>query len=244
MNTEKRQKARRGIVFFMFLMFPVAVNYLSPVLILMGAGEGIITGSFIMFALMFLSSLFFGRAYCSWVCPASGLQEATERFRTKKAGTGWGNIFRWIMWITWLGFMIYLFIKTGGIKRADFLYSTPQVISIMDPAIVVVYLAVVMLVFVMTMIWGQRAFCKYLCWMGPFMIIGDRIRHLIKIPGLYLVPQKENCIECGRCTKGCPMDIDVQGMVHKGNMYSTECIMCLNCVDICPKDAIGLKKGR
>ena len=135
-------------------MFPVMVNYLSPVLILAGASEGIITGSFIVFVLMFLSSLFFGRAYCGWVCPASGMQEATERFRTKKAKTGRGNIFRWIMWITWLGFMIFLFIKAGGVKSADFLYSTPQVVSIMDPIIVVVYLAVVLLVFVMTMIWG------------------------------------------------------------------------------------------
>ena len=243
MKIAKRQKIRRGIVFFMFLMFPVVVNYLSPFLILAGASEGIITGSFIVFGLMFLSSLFFGRAYCGWICPASGMQAATEGFRQKKAKTGWGNIARWIMWITWLGFMIYLFIKAGGVNKADFLYSTPQVISIMDPVIVIVYMAVVLLVFIMTMVWGQRAFCKYLCWMGPFMIVGDRIRRLIKIPGLYLIPKKERCIECGRCTKECPMDIDVQAMVINEKMQSDECIMCLNCVDICPKDAISTKRG-
>ncbi len=243
MNTAKRQKIRRGITFFMFLIFPVIVNYLSPVLILAGASEGIITGSFIVFALMFISSIFFGRAYCGFLCPASGMQEATERFRHRKAKTGWGNIVRWIVWITWLGFMIVLFIQAGGGKKADFLYSTPRVISIMDPVIIIVYMAVVLLVFVMTMIWGQRAFCKYLCWMGPFMIIGDKLRRLIKVPGLYLTPKKERCIKCGICTKECPMDIDVQAMVMNENMQNSECIMCLNCADICPKGVISTKRG-
>jgi ferredoxin len=114
----------------------------------------------------------------------------------------------------------------------------------MDPVIVVVYLAVVLVVFAMSMIWGGRAFCKYLCWMGPFMITGDRIRHWLKIPGLYIAPKKENCIECGKCTKGCPMDIDVQSMVQKNDMYNSECIMCLNCADTCPKGALAIKKGK
>ena len=244
MEIKKRQKIRRGIAFIMFLMFPVVVNYLSPVLILAGASEGIITGSFIVFALMFLSSLFFGRAYCAWICPASGMQEATEKFRTKKAKTGWGNTLRWIVWITWLGFMVYLFIKAGGVSRANFLYKTPQVISIMDPIIVIVYMSVISLVFLMTIIWGQRAFCKYICWMGPFMIVGDKIRRMLKMPGLYLMSEKDKCISCSKCSKSCPMDIDVKSMVQKENMQNTECIMCINCADICPKGAISFKGGR
>ena len=58
------------------------------------------------------------------------------------------------------------------------------------------------------------------------MIIGDKLRHLLKIPGMYLKPEKESCIECGRCSKECPMDINVQGLVQKDNMYNCECIMC------------------
>jgi len=242
MNLKKRQKVRRGILFFMFLMFPVILNYLSPYLIVMGASKGIISGSLIMFGLMLISSLFFGRAFCSWVCPASGLQEATERFRTKNAKIGTGNIVRWGIWIIWLGMIIFLFIKAGGIKSAEFLYNTPQFVSILQPHIVFIYLGVILIVFIMTMIWGQRAFCKYLCWMAPFMIIGDKIRRWIKLPGLYLREDKDSCIACGKCTKDCPMDIDVQSMVKKENMYNAECIMCLNCADVCPKGAIYIKK--
>ena len=237
-----RQKLRTGIVFFMFLMFPVVVNFLSPVLILSGASEGIITGSFILFILLFISSLFFGRAWCGWVCPASGMQEACEKFRTKKAGTGWGNTFRIVVWIVWLGFIVYMFIRAQGIIKIGPLYNTPNIISILDPVIVFVYLGVVLLVFIMLMIFGNRAFCKYLCWMAPFMIIGDKIRHWLKIPGLYIKPKQEKCISCRKCSKNCPMDIEVMEMVQANKFQNSECLMCLRCVDTCPTGAIVIKK--
>lgn len=216
---KKRQKIRLGITAFMFLMFPVIVNYLSPVLILGGASEGIINGSFMLFILLFLSSLFFGRAWCGWVCPASGMQNACT-FREKKAKTGAGNVVRMIVWLIWLGLIAFLFIKAGGIKDADVLYHTEQVISILDPIIVIIYLAVVLLVFGMLLIWGNRAFCKYLCWMAPFMIIGDKIRHALKIPGLKLKSESDKCISCKICNKNCPMDIDVMGMVQQNKMQN------------------------
>jgi len=233
-----RQKIRSGIVFFMFLMFPVIINYLSPVLILAGASEGIITGSFILFGLLFLSSLFLGRAWCGWLCPASGMQGACEAFRHKKAKTGIGTIIRLVIWLFWLVMIVFLFMKAGSINEIDPLYQTEAVISIMSPVIVFVYLGVILLVFIMLLTWGNRAFCKYLCWMAPFMIIGNKIRHWIKLPGLYLKSIKENCISCGKCSKACPMGIDVQAMVLKEDCYNAECIICLTCVDVCPKGAI------
>ncbi len=239
-----RQKLRAGIVFFMFLMFPVVVNFLSPVLILSGANEGIVTGSFILFTLLFLSSLFLGRAWCGWVCPASGMQEACEKFREKKAGTGWGNIFRLVVWIAWLGFIVYMFIRAGGITKVDPLYSTESIISILNPVIVFVYLGVILLVFIMLMIFGNRAFCKYLCWMAPFMIIGDKLRHWLKIPGLYIKPKKEKCISCRKCSKNCPMDIEVMDMVQASKFQNSECLMCLRCVDTCPTGAIVIKNKK
>jgi len=40
------------------------------------------------------------------------------------------------------------------------------------------------------------------------------------------------------CNKKCPMGLNVNKMVKKGNMENPECILCFNCVDICPKKAI------
>jgi polyferredoxin len=58
-----------------FLLFPMVFNFLSPYLIIDAAFQGIINGSFILFVGLFVSSLFVGRLWCEWVCPAAGLQE-------------------------------------------------------------------------------------------------------------------------------------------------------------------------
>ena len=237
MKKKLRQKIRSGILFASFLLFPVYISYLSPVMILGGAYEGIITGSFVLFGLMFLSGLVLGRGWCGWLCPASGLQEACEPFREKKAKTGVGNVIRWVVWVVWIGMIVFFFIRAGGVHQVDIDYQTDP-ISILNPILVYVYLGVVLGVFLMVMIWGNRAFCKYLCWMGPFMILGDKIRHELKLPGYYLKDTKDACIRCRKCSKACPMDIDVQEMVAMQNTQNDECILCLQCVDVCPTDAI------
>ena len=70
-----RQRLRRAALLVSLLLFPVILNYLSPYVIIDGASQGIINGSLVMFGLFFLSSLFLGRLWCSWLCPAGGLGE-------------------------------------------------------------------------------------------------------------------------------------------------------------------------
>ena len=70
-----RQKIRSILVVVMFALFPLIYYYFSPYLVIMGAIEGIVTGSLIIFAALFVSSLFLGRAFCGWICPAGATQE-------------------------------------------------------------------------------------------------------------------------------------------------------------------------
>jgi len=88
-NHKKRQKIRKNLMLFAFLLFPITYYYLSPYLIIMGASEGVITGSFIVFAIMLVTSLFIGRIFCGWIYPAGGEQELCalikdKRFKGKK----------------------------------------------------------------------------------------------------------------------------------------------------------------
>jgi hypothetical protein len=68
MSIKLRQRIRKGIILVTFLLLPAIFYYFSPYLIIMGASEGIISGSFIVFAVLFLSSLFLGRGFCGWFC--------------------------------------------------------------------------------------------------------------------------------------------------------------------------------
>ena len=79
----KRQRIRKTILIITFLLFPAIFYYLSPYLIVEGTLKGIITGSFIVFVFMFISSLLLGRAYCGWVCPVSEIQEQIININNK-----------------------------------------------------------------------------------------------------------------------------------------------------------------
>lgn len=71
----KRQQIRKLLLIISLLLFPITLYYFSPVLIINAGLNGIINGSFIVFAFLFLLSIPFGRLFCSYLCPAGGLQE-------------------------------------------------------------------------------------------------------------------------------------------------------------------------
>jgi ferredoxin len=37
------------------------------------------------------------------------------------------------------------------------------------------------------------------------------------------------------------MSLDVKGMVENNKMKNTECVLCGECIDICPQKVIGYK---
>jgi polyferredoxin len=74
--------------------------------------------------------------------------------------------------------------------------------------------------------------------MAPFMILGRKLRNAVNWPALRLKADKEACISCKKCTRNCPMSLDVNGMVQKETMENSECVLCGSCVDVCPKDVI------
>ncbi|MCK4489299.1 MAG: hypothetical protein KAU23_03515 [Anaerolineales bacterium] len=57
-----RQRIRKGLVILTFLSFTVTLNFLSPYVIIDGTMKGIVNRRLIMFGLIYLSSLFLGRA--------------------------------------------------------------------------------------------------------------------------------------------------------------------------------------
>lgn len=234
----KRQKIRKALIFTLFLLFPVVLYYLSPALIIEGASKGIITGSFIMFSLLFVSSLFLGRSYCGWVCPGAGLQEACFRISDKRAKGGTFNRIKYYIWIPWIGIIVFSAVQAGGLHRIEPFFQTKYGISVAEPANYIVFYTVVGIITVLSFTAGKRAFCHYGCWMAPFMVIGTKIRNIFKWPALHLKADKDRCRNCNTCTKNCPMSLEVNMMVRRGSMVNSECILCGTCVDGCPEGVI------
>jgi ferredoxin-type protein NapH len=240
MNT--RQKIRKGIILFSFFLFPAVFYYLSPVLIIQASSKGIVNGSFILFILMFISSLFLGRGYCGWVCPGAGCQEAIFLAQDEKVARG--DYFKWIIWVPWIGSIVLLAIRSGGYKRIDFFYMTHG-LSVSDIQSLISYLCVLLLLIaVPAFVVGKRSFCHHLCWMAPFMILGRKIRNYFQWASLQLKSSPEVCKHCHTCTEHCPMSLPVEEMVNHRSMEKTECILCGTCVDACKESAIAYDWGK
>ncbi len=230
-----RQKVRKGLILVSFFLFPATFFYFSPALIIMAAAEGTVNGSFIVFALLFIGSLVLGRAFCGWVCPGAGCQEAL--FEARNRAVTAGDWIKWAIWVPWIGAIIVLAIRAGGYDRIDFFYRTRYGLSVSDVQSIVTYLLILLLLVVLpSLAVGRRSFCHHLCWMAPFMITG---RKLCNWPSLGLNASPDSCVHCHRCTTNCPMSLPVEQMALAGRMEHSECILCGSCVDGCKPGTIS-----
>lgn len=237
----KRQNFRKLILISSMLLFPITIYYISPQLIILGAMDGIVNGSFIVFFTLFIGSIFFGRLFCGYLCPAGGLQECTMAVNGRSPKQAWRNNIKYVIWLVWMIVIIVCFIFRKHKLTVDFFYMTTHGISIANIYNYVIYYGVILLIFVPCIIFGKRIFCHYFCWIAPFMVIGSKIGNLLHIKTLRLSAHKNLCINCHLCDKCCPMSLNVSAKVQKGNMDDNECILCGSCVDNCPKKAISYK---
>ena len=243
-NNVKRQQIRRALIIVSFLLFPIIMNYMSPYVIIDGASQGIANGSLFVFGGMFIASLFLGRAWCGWVCPAGGLSEIAFLVNNKPVNGKKIDWIKWLIWIPWISLIVWLVVSAGGYHSVDFFLDTVNGISVAGdaerPAVFayIIYYGVIGIFLILSLTVGRRAGCHTICWMAPFMIIGRKIRNIFKYPSLQLKADTEKCTDCLTCTRNCPMSLDVNGMVQRGEMEHTECILCGSCVDSCSNKVI------
>lgn len=239
-----RQRVRKALLIVSFLLFPIIMNYFSPYVIIDGASQGIVNGSMIVFAAMFVSALFVGRLWCGWACPAGAMGEICMPVNDKPVNGKKIDWIKWLIWVPWLAIIVALVISAGGYHRVDFFLDTTNGISVAGdadrPALFayIIYYVVVGLFIGLSIFAGRRAGCHTICWMAPFMILGRKLRNLGGWPALRLQSEPARCSDCKTCTSNCPMSLDVNAMVKLSAMENSECILCGSCVDGCSKKAI------
>jgi polyferredoxin len=239
-----RQRIRKLLIILAFLSFPITMNFLSPYVIIDGASQGIINGSFIVFALMFVFSLFLGRLWCGWVCPAAGLQEMSEAVNRKAVDGRKINWIKWVVWIPWITMIAWTAVQAGGYHSVNMLLDTQNGISVAGNAnrpilyAYIIYYGVIALIFGLVALIGRRGFCHTACWMAPFMMIGRWLRNRLAWPSLRLKASAASCTNCMTCTRNCPMSLDVNAMVQAEKMENPECVLCGMCVDNCVSKSI------
>ena len=234
-----RQRIRKLLIIISLLLFPVTLYYFSPALIINAGLHGIINGSFIVFLFLFLFSIPFGRLFCAYFCPAGGLQECAFIVNEKVPKQGWRNGVKFIIWGIWLTVVVFCYFSSGKIIAVDFFFETENGISVSAIQSYIIYYGIISLIFIPAILFGKRVFCHYFCWMAPFMILGTKLRKVLHLPGVHIkISDKDKCISCGRCSKVCPMGIDVISETRNKTIGNPECIQCGACIDNCPKNVL------
>ena len=190
--------------------------------------------------IMLIGSLV-GRAVCGWTCPFGFLQDLINKIPSKKfKGFNWLRYIKYVILIVfvlpvfWLdeygysagpSFCKYI-CPAGTLEGGIFLtLLKPELRSMLGSLFA--WKASILVLLLVLSVFFKRPFCRWLCPLGAFYAPFNKIS--IKQIGI----NKEACVKCGKCSKICPMDLNVPEEINCG-----DCIRCFDCKSECPVKAI------
>ena len=164
--------------------------------------------------------LLFGRGWCGYACWTAMVLDFLPYTVPQKPRKKIGWI-RYIMFAASLIFVASLFLAHVG-----------NIEQIMIRAFIIGNIAYYGLGIALAILFkDNRAFCKYIC---PVTVFLKPMSYYARIR---IQCDKDKCINCGKCKRVCPMDVDVTDNSRK-RKNGTECILCMECVKNCPKKAL------
>lgn len=191
--------------------------------------QKIFSGTMALFFLTVVFALILGRSFCGNICPFGALQDFVgflfpRKYKvpqkidkplryTKYVILALSILMAWITATLWISpfdpWAAFAHIYSGEEIWVEFPIGT-----------------VVLIITIAASLFISRFFCKYLCPAGAlYGLLG-------KISPLKVERDTKTCVNCGSCTKSCPMDIEVDKCEK---VTSLECINCGMCVNTCPQ---------
>lgn len=243
----KRKIGFRGPVMLMLVIFlPILMIIYSPVKIVLGSLNGVMTFSSVIFISWMILSIFAGRGVsCGYLCPYGALQEVMGGWiLNRKAQSSKATKIKYLSFACFLGLIIYSRIAMGGVRGFDPLLISSQLNFVGINSFGVMFIVLIFMVGVgLFSLLGNRAFCCYLCPQAVFLNIANKISRFIRIPSLTIKAVPDNCNDCKLCNHACPMGLEVESMVNKTetihSLDNSDCILCGDCIRACKKEAIA-----
>jgi Flp pilus assembly protein TadD/ferredoxin len=209
--------------------------------------RGAINAGFIFFALAILATLIFGRFVCGWGCHILALQDFCGWMLKKIGLTPKPFRSRLLVYVPLIG-ALYMFVWptvyrffssqpgplipkfTNHLVTTNFWETFPSV----SVAIPFLFVCGFMTVYFL----GQKGFCTYACPYGGFFGLADKFS-----PGKIRVT--DACNQCGHCTATCTSNVLVHAEVKQfGMVVDPGCMKCMDCVSVCPNDALYFGFGK
>ncbi|MCH8967185.1 MAG: 4Fe-4S binding protein [Planctomycetes bacterium] len=212
---------------------------------------GIVTAGFVFMCVAVLSTLVFGRFFCSWGCHILALQDLCK-WLLRRVGIRPKPIrSRVLLWVPPLT-ALYLFVwpQVTRLVRGD-AFGPFRIATDADgwasfvtnefwrnlPGPWITALTFMLCGFVTVYLLGSRSFCNYVCPYGAVFNVAERFA-----PGRIRVD--ESCEQCGECTAHCHSNVRVHEEVARyGMVVNPACMKDLDCVSVCPKNALSFGFG-
>lgn len=164
--------------------------------------------------------LFFGRGWCGYACWTAMILDLLP-YKSPKTPRKKLGFVRYIMFVLALSFTLSLFIL-----------PVQNLEKIMFWAFVIGNLLYYIVGIVLTFLFkDNRAFCKYVCPVTVFL------KPMSYFSVLRIHCDETKCVNCGKCLKACPMNVEVNKESRK-RKNGTECILCYECTKECPVNAL------
>ena len=166
--------------------------------------------------------LLFGRGWCGYACWTAMILDLLP-YKIPQGPRKRFGFFRCVLFIASLLFV-----------GALFLLRAPNLEQIMFWSFIIGNLFYYALGIGLALVLkDNRAFCKYICPITVFLKPASYYAYL------RIHNDEQKCIHCGKCKQVCPMEVDMTDNART-RCNGTECILCLNCIEACPKQALHL----
>ena len=199
-----------------------------------------LTGQIVLAISMLLITAIMGRFFCGFLCAFGTMGDffwyigTKLKLRRPKIGTKADRMLKKVKYVLLIG--IILLGWTFGMELLSGTDNPWMVFGMLakpeswTDTTVLFSVGMALLVLVIAgSLYIERFFCRYLCPLGAVFAVVSKFR-LFRI-----LKPRVHCGSCRACTKRCSMGIPL----YKSNMVrSAECIDCMNCVEICPRDNV------
>lgn len=204
--------------------------------------------------LLLIFGALFGRVICGWMCPFGLFQELLYKIKApfirKRRDLPGDRILRYLKYVIGAVFVVILplfvrdFIGMGAPAFCKYICPSGTLLggwplTALNPSlrsglgVLFAWKSLLLIAVILLSVFSFRPFCKYICPLGAFYGFFNKV-------ALYrLRLEKKLCIDCGACSRVCPMGVNPS--VAPG---SCECIRCGRCVASCPVGALSMTLPR
>lgn len=182
--------------------------------------------------LILISTIFWGRFYCGWLCPFGAVEEFLYRRRWKLtsrlSGNVPGSLGRKVRimkyFLVWSAVILALVLDNVNVSN----YEPFSVIFNQTGNTLLVAFLIVLL---FLSLFYYRLWCRYFCPVG--VVLG-----IMSFLSIWKLHSNENCVFCRACLNTCPMQAIEVTAKEKIKINTMECIHCNECVRVCKQRAL------